>query len=82
MQAVTAAAADVAKFWGRLNLVLVGRPYLAGDHFTVGDIAVGCWVHSWFALDLQRPDLQSLSVWYRRLQMRPAYARHVMVPLT
>jgi glutathione S-transferase len=82
MRAITAAAADIAKLWARLDLALRNHPYIAGSRFSMGDIAVGCWVHSWFALNLQRPDLPNLSAWYQRLQARPAYARHVMVPLT
>ena len=82
MQVVAATAAEVGKLWGRVDQALVGRDYLGGDHFTMGDIAVGCWLHSWFALDLQRPHLPNLGVWYRRLQKRPAYTKHVMVPLT
>jgi glutathione S-transferase len=82
MQAITATAADIAELWARLDLTLINHPYIAGSCFGIGDIAVGCWVHSWFALNLQRPDLPNLSAWYQRLQARPAYARHVMVPLT
>jgi glutathione S-transferase len=57
MRAVTATAAELGKVWGRLDQALAGRGYIGGDHFTMGDIALGCWVHSWFALDLQRPHL-------------------------
>jgi glutathione S-transferase len=82
MQAISAMAADIGKVWARLDRALAGRPYVAGSHFTVGDIAVGCWAHSWFALAIRRPDLPNLGAWSRRLQTRPAYARHIMVPLT
>jgi glutathione S-transferase len=75
MQAITATAANIGKLWGRLDLALVGRPYVAGSHFTVGDIAVGYWVHSWFALTLQRPEVPSVSTWYERLRTRTAYDR-------
>ena len=29
-----------------------------GQHFTMGDIPVGCFVHRWHALDIERPDAQ------------------------
>jgi glutathione S-transferase len=45
-------------------------------------ISVGCWVHSWYALFIERPELKNVKAWYERLKTRPAYAKHVMVPLT
>ena len=61
---------------------LASRPYIAGNAFTMGDIPVGCFVHRWFALDVERPDLRNLKAWYARLKARPAYAKHIMIPLT
>jgi glutathione S-transferase len=82
MVAITKAAADTGKLWARLDETLAGKLYVAGRHFTMGDIAVGCWVHSWHALPIERPELKNLKAWYERLKTRPAYAKHVMVPLT
>ena len=61
---------------------LEGKRYVAGAHFTMGDIPVGCFVHRWYALDVERPDLKNVEAWYERLKARPAYAKHVMPPLT
>ena len=58
------------------------RRYVAGQHFTMGDIPVGCFVHRWYALDVERPELKNVKAWYERLKARPAYAKHVMPPLT
>jgi glutathione S-transferase len=82
MVAISKAAADTGKLWARLDEKLAGKLYVAGRHFTMGDIAVGCWVHSWHALPIERPELKNVKAWYERLQTRPAYAKHVMVPLT
>jgi glutathione S-transferase len=82
MAAITKAAADTGKLWARLDETLAGKLYVAGRHFTMGDIAVGCWVHSWHALPIERPELKNVKAWYERLKTRPAYAKHVMVPLT
>jgi glutathione S-transferase len=48
----------------------------------MGDIPVGCFVHRYHALDIERPPLKNLRAWYDRLATRPAYAKHVMVKLT
>jgi glutathione S-transferase len=82
MAAITKAAADTGKLWARLDETLAGKLYVAGRQFTMGDISVGCWVHSWYALSIERPELKNVKAWYERLKARPAYAKHVMVPLT
>ena len=61
---------------------LADRRYVAGAHFTMGDIPAGCFIHRWYALDIERPELKGLRAWYDRLATRPAYAKHVMVKLT
>ena len=78
------AAIDVeaGKLWARLDQKLAGKLYVAGQHFTMGDIPVGCFVHRWYALPIERPDLKNVKAWYERLKTRPAYVKHVMPPLT
>jgi glutathione S-transferase len=39
-------------------------------------------VYRWNALDVKRPGLPRVEAYYRRLQQRPAYKKHVMLPLT
>ncbi|WP_109807000.1 glutathione S-transferase family protein [Sphingosinithalassobacter portus] len=65
-----------------LNDVLATTPWLSGAAFGLGDIPMGCYVNSWFQLDIDRPDLPALAAWYDRLKARPAYARHVMIALS
>lgn len=61
---------------------LEGKNYVAGSEFTMGDIPVGVHVYRWSALDIQRPALPSVEAYYRRLQQRPAFRTHVMLPLS
>jgi len=82
MAAINKAAAEAGKLFGRLDEKLAGKLYVAGQHFTMGDIPVGCFAHRWFALPIERPDLKNVKAWYERLKTRPAYAKHVMPPLT
>ena len=82
MAAIKKAAVDGGKLWGRLDGWLAGKRYVAGQHFTMGDIPVGCFVHRWYALPVERPDLKNVKAWYERLKTRPAYAKYVMPPLT
>ncbi|HET7200221.1 MAG TPA: glutathione S-transferase [Burkholderiales bacterium] len=65
-----------------LEQSLEGRDYVAGKSFTMGDIPLGTFVYRWHALDVRRPRLPRVEDYYRRLQGRPAYRKHVMLPLS
>jgi glutathione S-transferase len=82
MAAIGKAAVDLGKLWARLDQKLAGKSYVAGQHFTMGDIPIGCFVHRWFALPIERPDLKNVKTWYERLKTRPAYVKYVMPPLS
>ncbi len=82
MAAIAKGAVEAGKIWTRLDQKIEGRHYVAGQHFTMGDIPVGCFVHRWYALPIERPALKNVKAWYERLKTRPAYVKHVMAPLT
>jgi glutathione S-transferase len=64
-----------------LNAHLADRHYVTGAGFTMGDIPVGVSVQRWFRMDIEREDLPHLAAYYKRLQARPAYAKHADLPL-
>jgi len=76
-------AASVAQS-NRLGLLLedwlAGRQWLAGDDFTVADIAVGAQAHRWLLLPVDRPETPRLQAWCEKLRARPA-AQGVLVAL-
>jgi glutathione S-transferase len=61
---------------------LANRSHMVADHLTVADIPLGCVAYRWYALPIERPELPNLRAWYQRLTARPAFAQHVMLPLT
>ena len=63
-----------------LDTHLADRPFLAGDRFTVGDIPAGTALFRYFSLEIDHPDVSNVQAWYRRLQERPGYRAHVMLP--
>ncbi|MHA6730211.1 glutathione S-transferase family protein [Devosia sp. A369] len=71
-----------AEAWHLLDAYLQDNAFVAGDRFSMGDIALGVWVWRWVALSLERPDLPNLQKWYARLAERPAYRKTVMQPIT
>jgi glutathione S-transferase len=69
-----------AAFFRLLDGVLSGRRYLTGDTLSLADIPVGTTLYRYFELDIERPQVPNVEAWYGRLQQRPAYRQHVMIP--
>lgn len=65
-----------------LDRYLAHNRWLSGDEIGLGDVAMGTYANTWFTLDVERPDVPHAADWYARLRDRPAFARHVMIPLT
>jgi len=63
-----------------LDGMLAEQLFLTGDRLSLADIPIGTSLYRYFELDLDRPNLPNVTAWYRRLQQRPAYRTHVMVP--
>ena len=61
---------------------LANRPYFAGASLTIGDIPLGCHVHLWMRLPIERPAHQNLSRWFDRLCARAAFKKIVDIPLS
>ncbi|HKU98514.1 MAG TPA: glutathione S-transferase [Vineibacter sp.] len=83
--AIEKARVATADLWGRLDGHLADRAYVAGSHFTMGDIPVGAMAYRWFNLPFARDGLPAtphLRAWYERLATRPAYQKHVMIKMT
>jgi glutathione S-transferase len=65
-----------------LDTNVATKGYVAGDELTIGDIPVGCFVYRWYALPMQHGSHPHVAAWYARLSDRPAYRKHVMLPLS
>jgi glutathione S-transferase len=61
---------------------LARKAYLAGEAFTMGDIPLGCHVHLWMRLPIERPSHPNLAAWFNRLCARPAFKKIVDIPLS
>jgi glutathione S-transferase len=59
---------------------LAGRNYMLGDALTLADIPLGTHLYRYFNIDIARPRVPHVEAWYRRLEERPAFRQHVMVP--
>lgn len=69
-----------AERFGFLDGQLGARDYIAGDRFSLADIAAGMTLYRWFEMPIERPALPHLAAWYERLRARPAYRKGVCIP--
>ena len=76
------AQVDTERAFLILEQELSGRPFVAGERFTIADIPIGIAAHRWFALEVARPPLPSLERWYGMVRDRPAFREHVGRPLS
>jgi glutathione S-transferase len=81
-KAIDEGVEKLAQAFQVLEQSLEGRDYVAGKAFTMGDIPLGTFVYRWNALNVRRPKLPKVEAYYQRLQQRPAYQKHVMLPLS
>jgi glutathione S-transferase len=72
--------ARCAQHFQLLDGMLQHRPFLLGDRLSLADIPIATSLYRHFELDIERPELPNVSAWYRRLQQRPSYREHVMLP--
>jgi len=77
---LAAATERIAGLYMRLNRWLADRPYVAGGSLTMGDIPLGTATFRYYSLDIAHATLPHVEAWYQRLQERPAYQSHVMIP--
>ena len=82
MAVIEADAEKAAQAFQVLEQVLEGRDYVCGKSFTMGDIPLGTFAYRWYTLAVKRPTLSRVEAYYQRLQQRPAYKKHVMLPLS
>ena len=80
VRAVSRNVDQCARLFALLDRHLSNRAYMLGDALTLADIPAATNLYRYFNLEIERPALPNVEAWYRRLQERPAYRRHVMVP--
>lgn len=78
-----ALVAGIANFETRLDRLegqLRQFDYIVSDDFTLADIVAGHVLFRWFDIDIARKPRPLAEAYYRRLQTRPGFREHVMIP--
>ena len=66
--------------WGKVMQILEaqlarGQGFVAGDDFTIADIAIGLSIHRWMSIPAEKPALPAVKAYYERLLTREVGAR-------
>ena len=66
---------ETARLYGVLNKRLEDRPFVAGEEYSIADMAIYPWIvsHKWQEQNLD--DFPALKGWFERIQARPATQR-------
>jgi len=80
--AVAEGLAGCRAVFALLDAHLADRAFVLGQAFTMGDIPLGTAVYRWYAMPVEQGETPHLAAYYRRLQDRPAFREHVMIPLS
>jgi glutathione S-transferase len=78
--------AESLRRWGEAMAILEGaladgRPFAAGQLFTVADIALALSVHRWVKTPAEKPGLPGVEAYHQRMMARPAGAKWMADPL-
>ncbi len=79
-QLIEESASRTADLLSIVERRLQTTPYLAGDTFSIGDIPLGTCIYRYLNLEISRPSFPAIESWYQKLENRPAYQKHVMIP--
>lgn len=77
--AVSRYVAETRRIYGVLEKRLEGRKWLAGDEYSIADIATWPWIdrHAYQLIELA--DFPRVQAWYKRIAKRPAAVRALAV---
>ena len=70
---------EAKRLYGVMDKRLVASAYLAGDDYTIADIAAFPWTRSWQNQGLDLADFPNVKRWHEAIAARPAVQRGVEV---
>jgi GST-like protein len=77
--AVNRYTSEAKRLYGVMDKRLADRRYMAGDEYTIADIAIFPWLRSWQNQGIDWADFPKLKGWFDEIAARPAVMRGVEV---
>jgi glutathione S-transferase len=83
MAAIQRDADAEAAQWHIVDGYLETRRFIAGDEFTLADIALGAYARRWFGVEgITKPAFPHLDRWFAELANRPGFVRYIAPPMS
>jgi glutathione S-transferase len=83
MVAIQKDADAEAAQWRIVDAYLAARRFIAGDEFTLGDIALGAYARRWFGVEgITKPTFSHLERWFGELSTRAGFVRNIAPPMS
>lgn len=70
---------EARRLYGVMDRQLANQKYIAGNQYTIADIAIFPWLRSWQNQGIDWADHPHLKAWFDRIEARPAVQRGVAV---
>ena len=70
---------EAKRLYGVMDRQLGKNPYIAGNQYTIADIAIFPWLRSWQNQGVDWADYPNLKAWFDKIAQRPAVERGVQV---
>ena len=70
---------EARRLYGVMDRQLQSHAYIAGNEYTIADIAIFPWLRSWQNQGIDWADFPTLKAWFDRIGERPAVQRGVKV---
>ncbi|MES2236521.1 MAG: glutathione binding-like protein [Pseudomonadota bacterium] len=70
---------EAKRLYGVMNRQLSQQRYIAGNAYSIADIAIFPWLRSWQNQGIDWVDYPALKVWFDKIEQRPAVKRGVAV---
>ncbi|HWW05410.1 glutathione binding-like protein [Collimonas sp.] len=70
---------EAKRIYGVIDKQLSQHPYLAGNEYTIADIATFPWIRSWKNQGIELSDYPHLKTWFDTISERPAVKRGVEI---
>ena len=70
---------EAQRLYGVMDKRLAASPWIAGEDYTIADIAIFPWLRSWQNQGIDWADFPRLKAWFDRIAERPAVQRGVQV---
>ncbi|VVD92514.1 glutathione S-transferase C-terminal domain-containing protein [Pandoraea terrigena] len=70
---------EARRLYGVLDKQLGHHPYVAGDMYTIADIAIWPWLRSWKNQGVVMSEFPNVQRWFEAIEARPAVQRGIKV---